>query len=71
MVHVEEGLSEHLGDVELLRVELLDLGEEFRWEEVVVIVVGLPVVVRGEQLQLAVSGIAEELGVLCLPPLEP
>ena len=50
MVEVEIGLGDHLRDVELCRVEVLDGFEQFGREE---IFVGLGVLVVREELELA------------------
>ena len=66
LVEVEDGLLHHLGNVELLALEPLDGVEHFLRDDVLVL--GF-VVVLAPELELTLGRVAEDLGVLCLPPL--
>ena len=68
LVEVEERLGDHLGDVVLLAVESLDGVEQLLRDDVLVL--GL-VVVLAPELELTLARVAEDLGVLGLPALEP
>ena len=68
LIEVEEGLRHHLVDVVLLAVEALDGVEHLLRDDVLVL--GL-VAVLAPELELALARVAEDLGVLGLPALQP
>ena len=68
LVEVEEGLVHHLGNVVLLALEPLDGVEQLLRDDVLVL--GF-VVVLAPELELTLGRVAEDLGVLRLPALQP
>ena len=67
LVQVEEGLGHHLLDVVVGPVEVLDRIDHLLGDDVVV--VGLLAVLTPE-IELALGGVAQNIGVLRLPPLK-